>query len=39
MYALRRRADVANLRYLKSLGRPDPPLKKWRSRLQQFKHP
>jgi len=25
MYALRRRADIANLRYLKSLDRPDPP--------------
>ena len=24
MYTLRRRADVANLRYLKSLDRPDP---------------
>ena len=25
MYALHRRADIANLRYLKSLDRPDPP--------------
>jgi four helix bundle protein len=25
MYALHRRADIANLRYLQSLDRPDPP--------------